>query len=125
MIRRSSVAVPLLLWLFGTYATFAVVMAFTPIPPTSTTSFYTTQQSHSTWSSIDAPSMNQQQQQPPPHVSSSSSSSTSLDGTATSMMTPWNMNPEFGAPPFGFDMNAEIWNGRIAQVGKYVLYNLW
>lgn len=29
----------------------------------------------------------------------------------------WNMN-EPGKSPFGFDKNAEIWNGRIAQVSQ-------
>lgn len=37
---------------------------------------------------------------------------TSLDAEFSA----WNLNPEFGASPFGFDINAEVWNGRIAQV---------
>ena len=112
------------MWLLGTSTitpstrnvhsnTIVTVMAFTPMPPTtSTTSYFTAQQQQ------------QQQQQQQPHFTDfvdspnpqHASSSTSLHGTATSMMSPWNINPEFGAPPFGFDMNAEIWNGRIAQV---------
>jgi hypothetical protein len=123
MIHRWSITVPVVVWLLGSLtanptrsstSNVVVVMAFTPIlPATATASFYTTQQQqqpHFT-SSVDTP------HQPPQQVTSTSSpSSTSLDGTATSMMSPWNINPEFGAPPFGFDMNAEIWNGRIAQV---------
>ena len=29
---------------------------------------------------------------------------------------PWNLNKGENASPFGFDLNAEIWNGRVAQV---------
>ena len=124
MIRRWCIAFPLIVcWFSGTFITaptakrtstsnVVVVMAFTPIPTSSsTTSFNTRQQQQQTHvtSSFDRPN--------PQHVSS-----TSLDGTAAaspSMMSPWNINPEFGAPPFGFDMNAEIWNGRVAQVRFY------
>ena len=116
MVRRWSIA-PVAVWFLGVFTSttpwssthVATASAFTPSPPASTTSFSMTQQqqpqqsivSHPT-SSVDTPNQ---------HVSS-----TSLEGTASSMMSPWNINPEFGAPPFGFDMNAEIWNGRIAQV---------
>jgi hypothetical protein len=102
-----------------------VVMSFTPIssttPTTTTTSssFYTTTQQKLHYApGIDTKKTNH------PYTSSSSSSfsttTTSLYDTATpSMMSPWNLNPEFGAPPFGFDVNAEVWNGRIAQV-RYI-----
>ena len=122
MIRRWSIAIPLIVWCVGTLTTTRTstsvnVMAFTPIPPTaSTTSFYTTQNQQQQQQNYPHPPLIPSVDTPnhPQHVSSSS---TSLDGTAPSMMSPWNINPEFGAPPFGFDMNAEIWNGRIAQVG--------
>jgi hypothetical protein len=28
----------------------------------------------------------------------------------------WNLNREAGSSPFGLDLNAEVWNGRVAQV---------
>ena len=124
MIHRWSTMVPLFAWLLGTLtitptstskSNVLVVMAFTPISPTTSTTYFSTAQHQKQLQFTSSVDTHKQQ-----HVSSSassSSSSTSLDSTATSMMSPWNINQEFGAPPFGFDTNAEIWNGRIAQVG--------
>jgi hypothetical protein len=30
----------------------------------------------------------------------------------------WNLNREAGSSPFGLDLNAEVWNGRVAQVRR-------
>jgi hypothetical protein len=48
-----------------------------------------------------------------PKETTTTVSSSSLDAAAFSA---WNLNRDFGASPFGFDINAEVWNGRIAQV---------
>jgi hypothetical protein len=50
-------------------------------------------------------------------IKEASTTTTSLDAEFSA----WNLNPEFGASPFGFDINAEVWNGRIAQVSAAVL----
>jgi hypothetical protein len=44
--------------------------------------------------------------------------------TSIHAISPWNLNRDFGASPFGFDINAEIWNGRIAQVGDFFFFRL-
>ena len=49
-------------------------------------------------------------------VTTNPSSITSLE--ASFQFGPWNLNKGENASPFGFDLNAEIWNGRVAQVGS-------
>jgi hypothetical protein len=44
------------------------------------------------------------------------SSSTALAERVT--LRTWNLNREAGSSPFGLDLNAEVWNGRVAQVRR-------
>jgi hypothetical protein len=99
---RISIVVAIVLTLF--YRTFnsIKVVAFTPIQPVNTLSspyFYQQPITDNT-----------------NHVTTTTTSDTSIHA-----ISPWNLNREFGAQPFGFDINAEIWNGRIAQVCNFIL----
>ena len=85
--------------LFSILSSMLVVFTFT----SNTEAFMTTQPATKTISTIR------------PNVATTRTISSSSSSTNLSMSRQWNFNE--GRSPFGLKKNAEIWNGRVAQVG--------